>query len=120
MGLVGDEEGGVDGLHAGRTGEASHEPVVDAVGVVGVHAWQVAHAVADAELDHTNHASEKDNELLIFAHSYCNLWFIKIRYCKRQVSVCLCSFNRVTFKVPKLDSTRVLLIYSSRVRTVQL
>ena len=56
--LVGDEEGGVDGLHAGGAGEAPHEPVVDALGVVGVHARQVAHAVADAELDHADHASE--------------------------------------------------------------
>jgi len=54
--LVGDEEGGVDGLHAGGAGEAPHEPVVDALGVVGVHARQVAHAVADAELDHADHA----------------------------------------------------------------
>ena len=58
--LVGDEEGGVDGLHAGGAGEAPHEPVVDALGVVGVHARQVAHAVADAELDHADHASEME------------------------------------------------------------
>ena len=57
--LVGDEEGGVDGLHAGRAGEAPHEPVVDALGVVGVHARKVADAVADAELDHADHAPEK-------------------------------------------------------------
>ena len=62
MRLVGDEESGVDGLHAGRTGEAPHEPVVDALGVVGVHARKVADAVADAELDHADHAPERKKE----------------------------------------------------------
>ena len=62
MRLVGDEEGGVDGLHAGRAGEAPHEPVVDALGVVGVHARKVADAVADAELDHADHASEMERQ----------------------------------------------------------
>ena len=61
--LVGDEEGGVDGLHARRAGEAPHEPVIDALGVVGVHAREVADAVADAELDHADHAPETGRHL---------------------------------------------------------
>ena len=60
MRLVGDEEGGVDGLHAGGTGETPHEPIVDALGVIGVHARKVADAVADAELDHADHAPAKE------------------------------------------------------------
>ena len=60
--LVGDEEGGVDGLHARRAREAPHEPVVDTLGVVGVHARKVADAVADAELDHADHAPERKKE----------------------------------------------------------
>ncbi len=57
--FVRDQQGGVDGLHAGGAGEAAHEPVVDALGVVGVHAGQVAHPVAYAELDHADHAPGK-------------------------------------------------------------
>ena len=60
--LVGDEKGGVDGLHARRAREAPHEPVVDTLGVVGVHARKVADAVADAELDHTDHAPERGRQ----------------------------------------------------------
>ncbi len=57
--LVGDEQRGVHRLHAGWAGEGAHEPVVDAVRVVGVHAGEVADAVADHELDHADDTSGK-------------------------------------------------------------
>lgn len=55
MSLIGDEEGCVDGLHAGGAGEAPHQPVVDAVGVICVHARKVSDRVADREFDHADH-----------------------------------------------------------------
>ena len=54
------QEGGVHRLHAAGAGEAPHEPVVDAVHVVGVHAGQVPHTVPHAELDHADDAPEED------------------------------------------------------------
>ena len=48
-----------------RTSKASHQPVVDAVGVVGVHAGQVADPVADDELDHADHAPVKEITVVI-------------------------------------------------------
>ena len=59
--LIGDKEGGVHRLHAGGAGEATHEPVVDAVGVVGVQAGQVANTVSDHKVDHTYHTSGNSN-----------------------------------------------------------
>ena len=54
--LVCGEQRGVDGLHAAGAREAAHQPVGDALRVVGVHARQVANAVANLELNHANHA----------------------------------------------------------------
>lgn len=50
------QEGSVDWLHARGTNERSHEPVVDAFDVVGVHAGQESDTVAHHELDHTDDA----------------------------------------------------------------
>ena len=63
MGLIGDEKGGVDGLHAGGAGEGPHEPVVDAVRVVGMHAGQVADPIPDHKLDHAYHTPGKEKEM---------------------------------------------------------
>ena len=59
MCFVGDEQGCIHWLHAAGAGEAAHEPVVDALRVVGVHAGQVADTVADHKLDHANDASKE-------------------------------------------------------------
>ena len=58
--LILTQEGGVHRLHAAGAGEAAHEPVVDAVHVVGVHAGQVPHRVPDVELDHADHTPEAE------------------------------------------------------------
>ena len=58
--LILTQEGGVHRLHAAGAGEAPHEPVVDAVHVVGVHAGQVPHRVPDVELDHADHAPKAE------------------------------------------------------------
>ena len=50
------QQRGVDGLHAGRAGERPHQPVVDALQVVRVHARQIADGIADDELVHTYYA----------------------------------------------------------------
>ena len=54
-GVVGVEEGGVHGLQAGGAGEGPLEPVVDAVGVVEVHAGQVPHPLPLDEIHHADH-----------------------------------------------------------------
>lgn len=56
VGLVAGEQSGVHRLHAAGAREAAHQPVVDALHVVGVHARQVAHLVADEELHHADDA----------------------------------------------------------------
>lgn len=56
VGLVGGQQGGVHGLHARGAGEGAHEPVVDAVRVVDVHAGQEPHRVAHRKLPHADHA----------------------------------------------------------------
>ena len=57
--FISDEECCVDRLHARGTREGSHEPVIDAVRVVRVHAGQVPDAVANHKFDHTYHTSEE-------------------------------------------------------------
>ena len=59
MSFICDEKSRVDWLHAGRAGEGSHEPVIDAVRVVRVHAGQVRDAVANHKFDHTYHTSRE-------------------------------------------------------------
>jgi len=54
LSLAVTKQSSVHWLHAAGTGEAPHEPVVDALHVVGVHAGQVPHTVAHAELYHTD------------------------------------------------------------------
>lgn len=56
--LVGGEQGGIHGLHAGGTGEGSHQPVVYTVHVVDVHARQESDRVSVNKVQHTDHASE--------------------------------------------------------------
>lgn len=52
--VVTREQGRVHWLHAGRTGERAHQPIVNALAVVGVHARQVSHIVSDNKLAHAN------------------------------------------------------------------
>lgn len=52
--LVGDKQSRINRFHAGWTSKAPHQPVVDAVRVIGVHTWQVSHLVSDHKLYHTN------------------------------------------------------------------
>lgn len=54
--MIGVDERGVHGFHARGTRERAQEPVVDASGVVGVHAGQVAHLFPDDELHHADDA----------------------------------------------------------------
>lgn len=58
VGLVGGEQGGIHGLHAGWTGEGSHQPVVYTVHVVDVHARQESDRVSINKVQHTDHTSE--------------------------------------------------------------
>lgn len=58
VGLVGGEQGGVHGLHAGGAGEGSHQPVVYTVHVVDVHARQESDRVSVNKVQHTDHAPE--------------------------------------------------------------
>ena len=60
LSLAVTKQSSVHWLHAAGTGEAPHEPVVDALHVVGVHAGQVPHTVPHAELDHADDAPEED------------------------------------------------------------
>lgn len=55
VGLVGGQQGGVHGLHAGRAGEGAHEPRVDAVHVIDVHAGQEPDGVAVLKVQHADH-----------------------------------------------------------------
>lgn len=56
-GLVGTEKSRVNGFQTGRAREGAHEPIVDAVCVVGVHARQITNAVSHAEVYHADHTS---------------------------------------------------------------
>lgn len=58
VGLVGGEQGGIHGLHAGGTGEGPHQPVVYTVHVVDVHARQESDRVSVNKVQHTDHAPE--------------------------------------------------------------
>jgi hypothetical protein len=60
-GLVGGEERGVHGFEAGGAGEGAHQPVVDALLVVGVHAGQVTQRLAHVEVHHADHAPGTQN-----------------------------------------------------------
>jgi len=56
VGVVGNQKCSIHWLHTARAGEAPHQPVIDTLHMVGVHAGQVAHWVPHIELDHTNDA----------------------------------------------------------------
>lgn len=56
VGLIGRQQSGVHRLHAGWTGEGSHEPVVYAVHVVDVHAGQEPNGVTIDKVHHADHA----------------------------------------------------------------
>ena len=62
VGFVGGQQSGVDWLHAGGTSEGAHEPVVNALSVVRVHAGKVAQPVPYHKLPHTNHTSETEKK----------------------------------------------------------
>ena len=65
VGFVGGKERRFYGLHARRTCEASHQPVVNTFDVVCVHTWQVTYRVAYHKLYHTNDTSEtRKNKIL--------------------------------------------------------
>lgn len=55
VGLVGGEQRCVHRLHAGGTGEGAHEPRVDTVHVVDVHARQEPDRVSVLKVQHTDH-----------------------------------------------------------------
>lgn len=57
VGLVGGKQRCVDRLHAGGAGEGSHQPVVDTVHVVNVHAGQEPNGVSIYKVHHTDHTS---------------------------------------------------------------
>lgn len=53
--LVGRQQCSVDGLHTGRAGEGAHEPGVNAVHVIDVHAGQEPDWVAVLKVHHADH-----------------------------------------------------------------
>lgn len=61
VGLVGGEQCSVHRLHAGGAGERPHQPVVDTVHVVDVHAGQEPDGVSVNKVHHTNDASAQEN-----------------------------------------------------------
>jgi len=54
--LISREESGIHWLHARGASEAAHKPIVNAFGVVDVHAGEKANRISDAEFDHANDA----------------------------------------------------------------
>jgi len=61
--VIGGEQGGVHGLHAGGAGEGSHQPVVYTVHVVDVHTRQESDGVPINKIQHADHASKKKDEI---------------------------------------------------------
>lgn len=55
VGLVAGQQGSIDWLHAAWTGEAAHQPVIDAALMISMHAGQVTDGVAHNELHHAYH-----------------------------------------------------------------
>lgn len=55
--MISGEERRVHGLHARRTSKGAHEPVVDAIGVIDVHARQEPNRVAYQKFIHADDAS---------------------------------------------------------------
>lgn len=53
-GLVRGQEGSINRLHARRTCERSHEPVINALLVVRVQAWQKANGIPACKLQHAD------------------------------------------------------------------
>lgn len=53
--LVGRQQRSVDGLHTGRASEGAHEPGVNAVHVIDVHAGQEPDRVAVLKVHHADH-----------------------------------------------------------------
>merc|ERR1712066_858123 len=52
--VIGHQKCSIHRLHTTWTSEGAHQPVVDALDVVDVHAGKVAHRVADIELNHAD------------------------------------------------------------------
>lgn len=61
VGLVGAEESRINWLHTGRAREGAHQPIVDALCVVDVHTGQKTDRVIDAEFNHADDTSGKED-----------------------------------------------------------
>lgn len=42
-------------FEAGRAGKGAHQPVINALSVVGMHAWQVPNLIPNTEVYHADH-----------------------------------------------------------------
>lgn len=60
VGLIRGEKGGVHRLHAWRTGERAHQPIIYAVHVIDVHAWQEPDWISINKVHHADYTPEKE------------------------------------------------------------
>ena len=61
--FVCDQQSCVHGFHAGWASKAPHQPIIDAVGVVCMHTWQVPDPISNHKLNHANDTPIKENDL---------------------------------------------------------
>ena len=71
------EERGIDGLHAGGTREGAHQPVINTVLVVHMHAGKESQHVSQCELHHADDTSGNKKQQAFRPKVYCRMYWTK-------------------------------------------